>query len=504
MTLYHTAYQKSSYEFKLKYYFSVPDYSTAHISGKTTPAIQIFNTINMGNVDNSYNIDNITTNIDNKHVKNVTINQYVANFFTSVQQIEQGLNHQLEPKQKEILHAHVQKAQKATTLAGSGDATLLETLPNLNKILKSVCMIRWEEYDPKIGQLCEYTGTGFLAKTQKDDGTVDGVVFVSAGHNFDMILNSSARADSLRGFTVQFGNVSGTIPSNNITSMNDSLWKPGMPMNLAEFLDPHKVSGSISYQGRKVLFKGGNLTEYVSGDVKAVEDYCVLKLEGNLVDIEKYLDKLELDCLMCGHSEYLECNDGGLVAIFGHPGDEVEENGKRPMRMCFGVEKDPDTTKGFYAESNPMWKLIGPKYDVKKQWKGEYPNNTEIKNYLFYDNDTFPGNSGSPVIGRGNHGQGYVVKGIHIRSFNPASTNGAQKIVKLNDWIHLSAQIQNPVSSSQKADSHRKKESAVSALPQVRHGKSVDSSKARTDPSQPPPGTKITKLIYDQCAPFRK
>ena len=61
----------------------------------------------------------------------------------------------------------------------------------------------------------------------------------------------------------------------------------------------------------------------------------------------------------------------------------------------------------------------------------------QMNNYLFYDNDTFPGNSGSPVVGRAGNGQGYNVKGIHVRSFNEFKTNGAQKIVKYQEWIDV-------------------------------------------------------------------
>ena len=50
-----------------------------------------------------------------------------------------------------------------------------------------------------------------------------------------------------------------------------------------------------------------------------------------------------------------------------------------------------------------MWKLIRTT-DAKKKWKEDYPNKTEIMNFLFYD--TLPGNSGSPVIGRGADAQG--------------------------------------------------------------------------------------------------
>ena len=58
-----------------------------------------------------------------------------------------------------------------------------------------------------------------------------------------------------------------------------------------------------------------------------------------------------------------------------------------------------------------------------------------MNNYLLYDNDTLKGNSGSPVIGRAGDGQGYSVKGIHVRSFESDSTNGAQKIVNYQEWI---------------------------------------------------------------------
>ena len=93
--------------------------------------------------------------------------------------------------------------------------------------------------------------------------------------------------------------------------------------------------------------------------------------------------------------------------------------------------------------------MISDDVGVKKKWKGHpggYPNKDAVKNYLFYDNDTEPGNSGSPVIGRGDAalGQGYCVKGIHVQSFNEPTTNGAQKIHNIEKWIDLGKNYVQP------------------------------------------------------------
>ena len=63
----------------------------------------------------------------------------------------------------------------------------------------------------------------------------------------------------------------------------------------------------------------------------------------------------------------------------------------------------------------------------------------DITNNLFYDCDTLPGSSGSPIIGRGdvNSNQAYCVKGIHIKSFSLPNTNAAQKIKELTNWINM-------------------------------------------------------------------
>merc|ERR1719244_1543900 len=67
---------------------------------------------------------------------------------------------------------------------------------------------------------------------------------------------------------------------------------------------------------------------------------------------------------------------------FGHPGNiarEGTEKELRPLRVSWGIEKG---TEGAM---------------------------------ITYDNDTLPGNSGSPVIARVVNGQAYRVKGIHVK-----------------------------------------------------------------------------------------
>ena len=362
---------------------------------------------------------------------NKIINDSIINIETTISsfqvEVEQQLKQKLTEGQKEFLEGHL---QKATTLNGL-DIPLLRSLLKVDKLLKSVCMLKIGE-----GEI----GTAFLADIP---GT--GIAFFSAGHNFESILNHMApkyeRRNSLNDYIVHFGNVSGAVPPSN----NIPLPRKGNPMNLTEFLRPFEVCGSISYDGKRVLYHKGELVNYTcqTDAIRKAEDYCVLLLNGN--DVKEKLDALGLEYLVCGHDEYLKCTDGGLVAIFGHPvgiENEMQENHRYPFRMSFGTEKDPDKTKGFYSHSNEVIKILSMldlNSSVKRQWGDDYPRKDVVRNYIFYDNDTFPGNSGSPVIGRGakDMEQGYSVKGIHVRSFNREDTNGAQNIQNALEWINI-------------------------------------------------------------------
>ena len=84
--------------------------------------------------------------------------------------------------------------------------------------------------------------------------------------------------------------------------------------------------------------------------------------------IKKKLEKMGLAWLQCGNGEYLNHKPGDVVSIYGYPGKEATKNGRRLLRPSCGKEMPP-------------------------------PGGAS--GFLFYDNDTLPGNSGSPVIGRG-------------------------------------------------------------------------------------------------------
>jgi hypothetical protein len=133
--------------------------------------------------------------------------------------------------------------------------------------------------------------------------------------------------------------------------------------------------------------------------------------------VKNQLSELGIESLICGHGDYLKYKKDGMVAIFGHP--NVPDGEKVPLRLSFGAEKDPQSSKDFMKKMNENEELA--------------------KNYILYDNDTLPGNSGSPVLGRGDKslGQPYSVKGIHVKKFNAKSTNGAQNIEKIEEWIEL-------------------------------------------------------------------
>lgn len=306
-----------------------------------------------------------------------------------------------------------EQLQKATTLNGV-DPSLFTQLPALNKIGKSVCMLQVDRSKAwGTAFHCEIVGTG--------------IVFCSAGHNFQSILNEDAPKDSLKKFSLLFGNLDGSRPLNA-----DSPPTKGQAMNLKEFLDPFEVCGSISYDGNRVLIKNGEVVHFSERDdaIGQAEDYCTLLLKG--ATVKEQLTSLGIDSLVCGKDDYLKYKNGGMVAIFGHP--NLPEAGSVPLRISFGAEKDPEKTKDFFSDSNPLNRIMAA-------FLCNYGSNKKnlANNFIFYDNDTFPGNSGSPVLGRGDKGleQSYAVKGIHIRRFNAENTNGAQNIEKIQEWIDL-------------------------------------------------------------------
>ena len=263
------------------------------------------------------------------------------------------------------------------------------------------------------------------------------------------ILNN-APENSLNRYTIEFGNVSGDIPS-HAECHNECIRKAfGVPINLMDFLAPFKVSGSIGYLGDRAIFEDGKLVKSYKIETgtmhKQAEDYCALRL--NHENVKDVLRNQGLDYFKCGEDEYLDSNNDGLVAIFGHPsGNEKEgylnEENKIPLRMSFGKEKDPRKIKNFFTQNQNLLSYFAMNAGKRKGKAvfDEKKAKEEAGNWLFYDNDTFCGDSGAPVIGRGNPKlqQGYCVKGIHSRAFNHTKTptNGAQKIKDIYEWINL-------------------------------------------------------------------
>ena len=159
-----------------------------------------------------------------------------------------------------------------------------------------------------------------------------------------------------------------------------------------------KIRGSIGYKGERRIYPG-NKKLYIK-DKK--EDYCVFLFTAP--NSEELLKNMRLSYLTCGEGSYLDSKPDELVSIFGHPGSWAKEGPTkelRPLRISWGLEK------------------------------------TEEENTIRYDNDTLPGNSGSPVIGRGGDNQAYCVKGIHVRgsATPPTGLNEAQSLKNLANWI---------------------------------------------------------------------
>ena len=228
-------------------------------------------------------------------------------------------------------------------------------------------------------------------------------------YNFGFGLNTNdSEEDSFSHHLLYFGNPEGELPPDwNLGPQK------GILLNMEPFLKEFNAYGSISCNGRRSIVQSGEILrcEDVKSKDEKLEDYCALLLDHENVE-NKLLD-LGLDYLQCGEDDYLESTKGGLVVLFGHPGQGAEErNSNRPLRISFGREKDPYVTKNYF-----------PKKDVD--------------NFLFYDNDTLEGNSGSPVIGRGDltTNQAFCVKGIHTLGSKLKNTNQAQKIKHIKKWI---------------------------------------------------------------------
>ena len=164
---------------------------------------------------------------------------------------------------------------------------------------------------------------------------------------------------------------------------------------LVDFNQMFTLRGSIAIMGKRRTFQGRSPA---SKDimVESYLDFCVLVLDNP--DVKKTLKDLKLSWLQCGQGDYLNYRPGDVVFIFGYPGKGA--NMLRSLRMSYGKEEEPPAAGS---------------------------------DFLYYDNDTLPGNSGSPVIGRGSKDGDYAVKGIHIRG--NVGINTAQGLQKLKDWI---------------------------------------------------------------------
>ena len=224
---------------------------------------------------------------------NVNINKIVENFFPDIGENENHPARKLKEKQIAFLQAYREQLQKATTLQ-SIPPHLYPSLPKINAILKSVCMITWRELDQTSSELNQFVGTGFLGKLNNGYGTPSTIAFMSAGHNFDVILKQNMDPTCLTKFKVYFGNLSGDIHKDDFWSNYMSKWK-----ELHKLLEPFSFCGSISNNGKRVLFKNGKLVHYEDriGDLAVKEDYCMLQLNGDITELEQALKKKELEPL---------------------------------------------------------------------------------------------------------------------------------------------------------------------------------------------------------------
>ena len=326
---------------------------------------------------------------DNAQVSNVKGDQ------TNVkgdQTINNSYSHNIPPSQLAELFTDSQKEKHKEFFPEEAliniQAASANRIPSMDKILRSVCMI-------------EYKGnawaTGFLVRINCQG--VYKIAFMTAGHVFkdeqkeqeyDIKELLSHLDLDLSQYELFFHCSDGDKEGTQVISHT-----------LADFHSKFKLRGSIAFMGKRRILPASTSgpTQDLSVDPKL--DFCVLVLDDP--DAEKELENLGLTWLQCASGVYLNYNPGDVVSIFGYPGNEATENGRRPLRMSYGKEMPPPEG---------------------------------ASDFLFYDNDTLPGNSGSPVIGRGSKDGkcDYTVKGIHV-SGTTTKKNKAQGLQKLNDWI---------------------------------------------------------------------
>ena len=247
-----------------------------------------------------------------------------------------------------------------------------------------------------------YYGTAFLAEVP---GV--GTCLLSAGHNFDSLLSNRSNDDVLQEldkYKIWFGNVRGDLPSD--TQSSTQLTKD-TPMNLKSFLHVFGCTGSISYDGKTLIFKerpNKIRTEFQESENKNIEnkDYCAIFLKN--AD-KQLLKKYGLEPLQCGDRNNIQHECGCIVTIVGHPGHKGWKTW--PQRLGYG--KEVGTTS----------------------------------QTLQFKYDSLGGNSGSPVFGRG-----YKVKAIHIAGSSAGPKNIAQKIDNIIHWINLGKKYVNFITMS--------------------------------------------------------
>jgi len=319
---------------------------------------------------------------DNAQVNNVTGDQKSVK---GDQTINAMYAHNIPPPQIAELFTDSQKEkhkeffpEETLKTIHEGSAQSITSMP---LILQSVCMI-------------EYKGnpwaTGFLVKINCHGR--DEIAFMTAGHVFE-----DGQKKEEYGITELLSNID--LSQYDLFFCCPEGDKKGSQVirrTLADFDNKFKLRGSIAYGGKRLILPAGN----TEAPVHPMLDFCILVLDNP--DAEKKLEKMGLSWFQCGYGEYLNYKPDNVVSIYGYPGNGATDNGKRLLRAACGKEKPP-------------------------------PGGAS--GFLFYNNDTLPGNSGSPVIGRGSKDGkcDYAVKGIHVTGGTKA--NKAQGLQKLCDWI---------------------------------------------------------------------
>ena len=290
----------------------------------------------------------------------------------------------------------------------------------------------WADIPNSVGRLRNTavgsTGTVFIASVEDECGTKHPVLF-SAGHIF--AVNKVLPSDiNLADYSLEFENQ-----------------PPFTLRTLAEKLH----TTTVIWYGGTVLIKENNFTLQQDTSSSSLDAFVMITHDeddepGSALNV--VTSCFQLRPLPCGDNDYLQPSPGQSIIVFGYPGVGPRKQAT-DLRFSMGIEVGFEEVAKSLGDHLERIKQL-PRFPGECKTKCdpiqncEYCdisleltklNNPEARSQrIFYQNDTLPGNSGSPVLSSGNRStssMAYSVKGIHVEGAYSGKANAAQSLEKV-------------------------------------------------------------------------